>query len=50
MPHEKLSKAEELFKNNDNTPLNMIGKVVNEKMIFFYHIPRLSEKQKVFKI
>ena len=49
-PNEKLSKAEELFANYGNTPLNVIGKVVNEKMIFYYHIPRLAENEKVFKL
>jgi hypothetical protein len=42
MPNEQLSKAEELFANYGNNPLNVVGKVVNEKMIFFYHIPRLA--------
>ena len=49
-PNELLSKAEGVFINYGNTPLNVIGKVVNEKMIFFYHIPKLSENEKVFKL
>ena len=47
-PKEKISKAEAYFKSYSNQPLNVVGKVVTEKMIFYHHIPKLIEKRAQF--
>jgi hypothetical protein len=49
-PDEKISKADKYFKNYGNAPLNVIGKVVNEKMVFYYQIPRLLTTTKEFSL
>lgn len=45
-PYEKLSTIEKYFKNNDpNRNVNIIGKVVTEKMIFYKVIPTICAKK-----
>ena len=42
-PHERLDSAEIYFKNSDvSKPLNVVAKVVNEKMIFYKATPALT--------
>jgi len=44
-PDETIDKAEKYFKHNiENQPINIVGKVVNEKMIFYKTIPPIYEK------
>ena len=43
-PHQKINLAQIYFKNNNKDPLYVVGKVVNEKMVFFHTIPSLVKK------
>jgi hypothetical protein len=51
-PQEKVNSAEVYFKNKDNNkPLFVVAKVVNEKMIFYRSIPALAaQKNREFKL
>jgi phosphoglycerol transferase MdoB-like AlkP superfamily enzyme len=50
-PEDFISKAEVYFKNNEeNKPLNVVGHVVNEKMLFYKIIPRITNEAKPFSI
>jgi hypothetical protein len=51
-PQEKINSAEVYFKNADSSkPLNVVAKVVNEKMIFYSTIPAIAaEKKAEFKL
>lgn len=49
-PKDKISIAERYFKNTTNKAINVVGKVVNEKMVFYHVIPALAEKYKEFTL
>lgn len=51
-PTERINSAEIYFQNNDaNKPLNVVAKVVNEKMIFYKAIPAIAKEKKAeFKL
>lgn len=49
-PKDKMSIVEGYFKNHQNEPLNIVGKVVTEKMIFYHHIPKLIQKRAEFTL
>lgn len=40
--------AEIYFKNESKEPLNVVGKVINQKMVFFYTIPQLLKEDQEF--
>lgn len=40
-PLDKMSEVEIYFVNNEAAPIEVVGKVVNEKMIFYNVIPSL---------
>jgi len=44
MPNEKIKLAEIYFKHENKGPLNVVAKVVNEKMVFFHTIPSLIKE------